>query len=51
MSISKKRAGGALAAVPARRGTDAKKKDLYALLAANPGCFLDPTDGDFSTCN
>ena len=46
----KKRAGGAFDARPARRGGDSKRQDFYALLDANPGVFLDPTDGDFSTC-
>ena len=49
----KKRATGAsgiLSAEPARRTPQQKRQDYYALIEANEGCFLDPTDGDFSKC-
>ena len=34
--------------MPKRRISAETKADFYNILDANPGCFLDPTGGDFS---
>ena len=49
MAPKKALRGGAFDAMPARIKTEEKEEDFRALMAANPGIFLDPEENEYKT--